>query len=52
MVVLEENGNLQMAALLRYHYGLEVDRMPEAKRLRLFAELEWIKKAERNADNK
>src|SRR5690606_16926748 len=32
----------QMTALLRYHYGLEVDRMPEAKRLRLWAELQWI----------
>lgn len=39
-----------MTALLRYHYGLAVDRMPEAKRLRLWAELQWIKQeeAERN----
>lgn len=38
-----------MAALLRFHYGLAVDRMPRAKRLKLFAELQWIKKAERQA---
>lgn len=37
-----------MAALLRYHYGLAVDALPEAKRIRLFAELEWIRKAEKN----
>lgn len=36
----------QMSALLRYHYGLAVDRMPEAKRLRLWAELQWIKEEE------
>lgn len=38
-----------MAALLRYHYGLGVDKLPKAKRLRLFAELQWIKKSEREA---
>lgn len=38
-----------MAALLRFHYGLAVDLMPRAKRLKLFAELQWIKKSERQA---
>lgn len=38
-----------MAALLRYHYGLDVDKLPRKERLKLFTELQWIKKAEREA---
>ena len=46
MDMLEASGRLRMAALLRYHYGLQVDKLGEARRLRLFAELQWIKKEE------
>lgn len=40
---------MQMSALLRYHYGLAVDKKPDAERIRLFAELKWVRQEEKGA---